>query len=100
MTSSSALKNQKSHSPTILQRVAKADKTGVRDCIDNYGNLIWALAKKFSASAEEAEDAVCEIFLDVWKYAERFEPAHYSEAGFIILLARRRLMKRSPVSKI
>ena len=86
--------NQKTASPTMLQKVAKADKIAVKNCIDTYGGLIWALAKKFTATGAEAEEAVCEIFLDIWRYAERFDPAKLDEVGFVILLSRRHLIKR------
>ena len=48
---------------TILQRLVEKDKTAVTDCLDAYGNFIWALARKFTASSEEAEAAAQEILL-------------------------------------
>ncbi len=47
-------------SSTILQKVANADRTAFKDCSDTYGDLIWTLAKKFTASDAEAEKNVPE----------------------------------------
>jgi RNA polymerase sigma-70 factor (ECF subfamily) len=47
-----------------------------------------------SINREDAEDAVQEIFVDVWKHAERFDPLLASEATFIAMIARRRLIDR------
>ncbi len=58
---------QKTETSTILQRIAERDKTAVEDCIDAYGDFIWALARKFTASTEEAEAATEEIFIDIWR---------------------------------
>ncbi|MGI8641027.1 MAG: sigma factor [Pyrinomonadaceae bacterium] len=84
---------QKTKSLTILQRIANKDQTAVADCIDAYGNFIWALARKFTVSTEEAEAAAQEIFTDIWQYAERADKPPSAESVLIALIARRRLMK-------
>ena len=77
----------------ILQRITNKDQTAVKDCVDTYGNFIWALAKKFTASREEAEAAAQEIFNDIWRYSERADKSQSAESVMIALIARRRLMK-------
>jgi len=78
---------------TILQRIAKKDKTAVKDCVDTYGNFIWALARKFTRSPEEAEAATQEIFTDIWRYTERADRPQSSEDMLVAMIARRRLIK-------
>ena len=78
---------------TILRRIAKKDKTAVKDCIDTYGSFIWALAQKFTASTEEAEAAAQEIFIDIWQYTERADQPQSDENLLIALIARGRLIK-------
>jgi RNA polymerase sigma-70 factor (ECF subfamily) len=78
----------------ILKRIASGDKTAVQDCLNTYGGLIWSLARKLSINQDDAEDAVQEIFVDVWKNAGRFDPAQASETTFIAMIARRRLIDR------
>ncbi len=79
---------------TILQRITEANRTAAQDCIETYGDLVWALARKYTDSSEEAETAAEEIFLDVWRYAARFDTTKFDEPVFVFLLARRRLIKR------
>ena len=64
----------------------------VRRCVERYGALVWSLARKYTPSAADAEDAVQDIFLDLWRSALRFDPAQSSEAGFVAMIARRRLV--------
>lgn len=85
---------RKTKSWTILQRIERKDRTAAEDCIDAYGNFIWALARKFTASNEEAEAAALEIFADIWRYAERADQPPTAENLLIALIARRRLIKR------
>ena len=84
---------QKTKPSTIFQRIVKKDKTAVKDCVDAYGSFIWALARKFTASMEEAEAATQEIFNDIWRYAECADKAQSAESVLITLIARRRLIR-------
>ncbi len=79
---------------TILQRISSGDKSAVQDCLDNYGGLIWSLARRMLADQNEAEDAVQEIFIEIWKNAERFDETQSSETTFVAMIARRRLIDR------
>lgn len=80
---------------SLLQRVAQNDSSAVKAVLDQFGGLVWSLARRFSFGASDAEDAVQEIFLDVWKSAPRYDPAVASEATFIAMIARRRLIDRA-----
>jgi RNA polymerase sigma-70 factor (ECF subfamily) len=90
---------------SLLERIAAGDAGAVKECMDAYGNLVWALARRLSASAADAEDAAQEIFLDIWKSAGRYDATVASEAVFITTIARRRLIdrlrarKRRPVTE-
>lgn len=55
---------------------------------------MWSIARKMLRNSDDAEDAVQEIFLDVWKNAERFDETKSSETTFIAMIARRRLIDR------
>lgn len=84
----------KTNKNTILTRIAAGDETAVNDCINKYGNIIWALAKKFTPKQEDAEDAVQEIFMEIWQNAARYDSSKASESTFISIIARRRLIDR------
>ena len=79
---------------TVLERIAAGDQSAVKEFFDAYGNLVWALARRLSGSAADAEDAAQEIFVEVWKSASRFDPDVAPEAVFITTIARRRLIDR------
>jgi RNA polymerase sigma-70 factor (ECF subfamily) len=79
---------------SILARVAAGDSTAVVDCIERYGGLVWSIVRSRIRNAADAEDVTQEIFVQLWKYAARFDPAKGSESLFIATIARRRLIDR------
>lgn len=79
---------------SILERIAQGDQVAVSECIDCYSDLVWSLARRFLRDEIEAEDAVQEIFIDVWSSASRFDRTIASELTFIATIARRRLIDR------
>jgi RNA polymerase sigma-70 factor (ECF subfamily) len=50
-------------------------------------------------NSDEAEDAVQEVFVDIWKNAGRFDESKSSETTFIAMIARRRLIDRLRYAK-
>jgi len=81
-----------SRTPNLLEQMARGDRDAVGRCIDQYGGLVWTLARRFCANAADAEDAVQEIFTDLWSSAPRFDPSKASETTFVAMIARRRLI--------
>ncbi len=77
---------------TILQRIARGEQAAVQECLARYSGLVWSLAKRFLGNATEAEDAVQDIFVELWKKADRFNPTLSSEPTYITMVTRRRLI--------
>ncbi len=83
-----------SASMAILERVAAGDPTAVSECMDRYGDLVWSLARRYLRNDADAEDAVQDIFIDIWGSAARYDRNIASEVAFISTIARRRLIDR------
>lgn len=79
---------------TLLQRVAAGEMAAMQETIDRYGGLVWSLARRFSPSSTDAEDAVQEVFIALWENAARFDPNVAGEVTFVAMIARRRLIDR------
>ncbi len=79
---------------TILERVAEGDQAAVGDFISRYGDLVWSLARRYLGNHMDAEDAVQEIFIEIWNSAGRYDRNVASEVAFISTITRRRLIDR------
>jgi RNA polymerase sigma factor (sigma-70 family) len=80
---------------SILARVASGDPAAINECYEQFGGLVWSLARRFCMNPSDAEDAVQEIFIDLWKSADRFDASIASETTFVAMIARRRLIDRN-----
>jgi RNA polymerase sigma factor (sigma-70 family) len=81
-------------SDAVMPRIASGDPAAMRECLDRYAGLIWTLALRFLGNRSEAEDAVQEAFIDLWKSAAKYRPELGSEVAFVTVLVRRRLIDR------
>lgn len=78
----------------MLGRVATGDPAAARRCIAEYGPLVWSIARRMAPGPAQAEDAVQEIFIELWKHAGLYDPSQASEPAFVTMIARRRLIDR------
>ncbi len=79
---------------SLLSRVAAGDLPAVDEFLRRHTGLVWRLARQHCRTPEDAEDAVQEVFLEVWRCADRFDPTQGSETTFLATIARRRLIDR------
>ncbi len=79
--------------PDLLPRIASGDGDAVREVVQRYRGLIWSLARR--SDRDHTDDAVQEIFVDLWRAAPRFDATKAPEVAFVSMIARRRLIDRS-----
>jgi RNA polymerase sigma-70 factor (ECF subfamily) len=60
------------------------------------------MARRYTRGQADAEDAVQDIFVSLWRSAGRFDPDRSSEAAFVAMIARRRLidLRRAGATRI
>lgn len=80
---------------SVLHRVAAGEPGAVQECIDRYRGLVWSIARRLAPTHAEAEDAMQDVFIALWKNADRFDPALGAEPTFVAMIARRRLIDRA-----
>lgn len=79
---------------TLMQRVAHGDEAGVRLLYERFGTLIFRNACQVLGSVSEAEDATQEVFVRIWRTADRFDPSRAKLVTWVMLLTRRMLIDR------
>jgi len=79
---------------TLLMRVARADRAALKALYDRLGRQALAVAFRVLGSRTDAEDALQETFLDVWKRSAAFDPARGSGRAWVLSMVRNRAIDR------
>jgi RNA polymerase sigma-70 factor, ECF subfamily len=78
----------------LLVKIAEGDRTALSGLYDRYSRMIYAIAWKSLNSVEDCEEVVLEVFTQIWKIADRFDPDKGSLEQWIFTLARSRILDR------
>lgn len=83
----------------LMQRVARNDEKAVAELYDRFGSLVFRMAFQSLPSRAEADDAVQEIFVRLWKTAGRYDPSRAALVTWVMLISRRHLVDKLRRSK-
>jgi RNA polymerase sigma-70 factor, ECF subfamily len=78
----------------VLDRLAAGDHSALGEVYDRYAGLVNGLALRILRNTAEAEEVIQEVFVQVWRQAERFDPARGSVEAWICTIARTRALDR------
>jgi len=78
----------------LMTRVATGDEQAVSQLYDRFGSLVYRLAYQTMPTRAEAEDAVQEIFVRLWRTAERYDPKRAALVTWVMLISRRHLVDK------
>jgi RNA polymerase sigma-70 factor (ECF subfamily) len=79
---------------SLLERLANGDKSALGALYDSHAGLVNGLALRILGDVAEAEDVVQEVFLQVWRQVERYEPGRGSPEAWLVTIARTRALDR------
>ena len=83
---------QSDDNDSILARIAAGEDGSFELLIEKYGKLVWSIGKKFLYRQSDVEDAVQEVFIAIWKSANKFDANKAKEITFVSMIARRRFI--------
>jgi RNA polymerase sigma factor (sigma-70 family) len=78
----------------LVARLMAGDSSALAEIYDRYSGLVYALARRVLGDDALAEDITQEVFVFVWEYPQRFDPARGSLRAWLGLLAHRRSVDR------
>ena len=77
-----------------MQAVAQGKENALRTLYDRFGNLVFRNACQVLGSVSEAEDATQEVFVQIWRTADRYDPSRAKLITWVMLISRRMLIDR------
>lgn len=78
----------------LIAKVAARDRWAFDQLYDRYAQIIFNLCTRILKDESEAEDVMQEIFLQIWREADRFDAARASVKTWVFTIARSRSLDR------
>jgi RNA polymerase sigma-70 factor, ECF subfamily len=78
----------------LMRRVASDDQSAVEELYDRFSSLVYRMAYQAMPTRADADDAVQEVFVRLWKTADRFDPKRAALVTWVMLISRRHLVDR------
>ncbi len=78
----------------LLAQIAEQNQEALSVLYDRYARVLYAVAFKILGSVEEAEEAVLDVFSQVWKTAGRYDAKRSRVDAWLFMLVRSRSLDR------
>jgi RNA polymerase sigma-70 factor (ECF subfamily) len=89
---------------TLLSAVRSGDEHAMAQLYDRYCSIVYSVALRVLGDTGVAEDILQEVFLQLWRSPDAFDPSRGSLPGWLAVIARNRaidsLRKRRPETDI
>lgn len=86
-----------------MPRIAQGDRAALRALYQATSPKLFAVCLRILSDREESEDVLQDVYVTIWRRADRFDPARASVAAWISTIARNRaidrLRARGPLAK-
>ena len=79
---------------SLLERVVKKDEAALAALYDRYSRLVFAEASRILRDKGAAEEILQDIFYQVWRTAEKFDPRRGSLPGWLLVVTRNRAISK------
>ncbi|MCW5776319.1 MAG: sigma-70 family RNA polymerase sigma factor [Phycisphaeraceae bacterium] len=89
-----ASREQENADLALMRRVASSEEAAVAELYDRFGSLVYRMAYQAMPTRAEAEDAVQEVFVRLWRTAHRFDPKRAALVTWVMLISRRHLVDK------
>lgn len=84
----------------LMQRVARAEEKAVLELYDRFGALVYKSCLNALRVRAEAEDASQDIFVQIWRTADKYDPQRAKLVTWVMLISRRCLIDRLRRKKV
>lgn len=97
--SGTQVSNQKDEAG-LITRIRAGDETAMADLYDRYSGIVYGVALRVLGNTSAAEDVVQEVFLQLWRNPQAFDPDRGKLAPWLAVIARNRaidLLRKRPM---
>ena len=81
--------SQQEHDAQCLRRLSGGDQSALEELYDRYCPLLYPVTLRILRSPADAEDAVQQAWLQVWKSAGMYDSRRGTVAAWLLTMARK-----------
>jgi len=78
----------------LMERIERRDADALGALYDRYGGLIFTLGLRILHDRGEAEELVSDVFMEIWRRAQRYDPSRGAPMTYLVTLGRSRAIDR------
>lgn len=83
-----------SDEPQWMTQIAQQDQSALSLLYDRYGQMIYSIAYRSLGSVEESEELLMDVFIQVWRTADRYDETKARVDTWLIMITRSRICDR------
>lgn len=86
----------------LLARIRAGDESAMAELYDRYSGIVYGVALRVLGSTASAEDLLQEVFLQLWRNPQAFDPERGKLAPWLAVIARNRsidMLRRRPMEE-
>src|SRR5947208_799080 len=72
----------------LMQRIVRQDESALAELYARYGSLIYSLALRILQNSVLAEEVAQDIFMEIWKRPESWDPARGRLSSWLLTVTR------------
>jgi RNA polymerase sigma-70 factor (ECF subfamily) len=73
----------------LLQRIAQQDRSAMTELYDRYERVVFGFALRTVSDRGQAEEVVQDVFMRVWRNAQRYDPQLAKVSTWMLTVTRR-----------
>jgi RNA polymerase sigma-70 factor, ECF subfamily len=78
----------------LMLAVAAGDVAALESLYDRYRSVVFGLCVRVLGRGPDAEEVLEDVFYELWRRADRYDPRRASPLAYLLLLARSRALDR------
>ncbi|MGA7992487.1 MAG: sigma-70 family RNA polymerase sigma factor [Thermoanaerobaculia bacterium] len=78
----------------LVERIKRGDSSALDALYERYSSPVYSLVWKILQNPEEAEDVALDVFWQIWRQADRYDPSRGAPPAWIFTVARSRAIDR------
>jgi RNA polymerase sigma-70 factor, ECF subfamily len=86
--------SQRSHDVGLIERIASGDAAALTEFYGRYASILYGIAVKILNDSREAEDALQDGFVFIWRKAGTYQPELSSPFSWAVMIVRNKAIDR------